>query len=572
MITFPIVECGLIQDNEIFLESNLIFSPCFVGLFALFTLCFPDGHSLLHKKETMEQQILNYHIEGLLGEGGMSRVLLGVDPLTGQKVAIKVLHPEFAQHDQVRMLFRREARLLAKLNHPNIVRLIRYEESELLLVQEYIEGINLEEYITNHRGPIPEEEAKELFGKLLEAIGYVHQHEVIHRDIKPANILMRDGKEITVVDFGISKESDTVTESKTGTGIGTPSYMSPEQVLGEKLDRRTDIYSLGVVLHQMLTGKAPYTITATENEFKIKKRIVTEPLPRMKGIYEYVSKEMQSIVDKATAKDRNKRYQSCEEFLRTVKAVKIPPPPPPLLKPDWRLLAGVAVLLLIIVSLFAYNLASKRAELPVEPPVAAPAASPVVVAVDSAAIKREELRKAEERRIAELQEKARQEENAKLRRERDEARVLADRLRRNPVTAPAPEVAVKRHEVGERYGGGIIFSVDATGQRGLIAAKSDIPGHSDGCSDGVFFWTDAKNACNNLVAGGFSDWHLPTKDELNNLYLKKSVVGGFADCNYWSSTENGADSAWFQFFEDGGQNWIIKSFGFRVRAVRAFTH
>ncbi len=568
MITVPIVVCGLIQDNVMFLESNLIFPPCFVGLFALFTLSLPYGQSLLHKKEIMEQQILNYRIEGLLGEGGMSRVWLGVDPVTGQKVAIKVLHPEFAQHDQVRMLFRREARLLAKLNHPNIVRLIRYEESELLLVQEYIEGINLEEYITNHRGPIPEEEAKELFGKLLEAIGYVHQHEVIHRDIKPANILMRDGKEITVVDFGISKESDTVTESKTGTGIGTPSYMSPEQVLGEKLDRRTDIYSLGVVLHQMLTGKAPYTITATENEFKIKKRIVTEPLPRMKGIYEYVSKEMQSIVDKATAKDRNKRYQSCEEFLRAVKAVKIPPPPPPPLKPDWRLLAGVAVLLLIIVSLFAYNLASKRAELPVESPVAAPAASSVVVAVDSAAIKREELRKAEERRL----EKARQDENAKLRRERDEAIALADRLRRNPVTAPAPEAAVKRHEVGERYGGGIIFYVDATGQRGLIAARSDIPGHSDGCGDGCFFWTDAKNACNNLVAGGFSDWHLPTKGELNELYKKRSVVGGFAGDYYWSSTEDGAGNAWYQYFDGGGQNQFDKSLSGRVRAVRAFTH
>lgn len=566
MITFPITVYRLILHNVIFVESKLIFPQCFVGLFALFTLCVPYGHSLLHKKETMEQQILNYRIEGLLGEGGMSRVLLGVDPVTGQKVAIKVLHPEFAQHEQVRMLFRREARLLAKLKHPNIVRLIRYEESELLLVQEYIEGINLEEYITNHRGPIPEEEARELFGKLLEAIGYVHQHDVIHRDIKPANILMTDGKEITVVDFGISKESDTVTESKTGTGIGTPSYMSPEQVLGEKLDRRTDIYSLGVVLHQMLTGKAPYTITATENEFKIKKRIVTEPLPRMQGIYEYVSKEMQSIVDKATAKDRNKRYQSCEEFLRAIRAVKIPPPPPPLLKPDWRLLAGVAVLLLIIVSLFAYNLASKRAELPVEPPVAAPAASPVPVAVASAAIKREEARKAEERRL----EKARQEELAKLRRERDEAIVLADRLRRNPVPAPAPEAAVKRHEVGERYGGGIIFYVDATGQRGLIASKMDMAGHSVGFSEGDFTWSDAKNACNNLVTGGFSDWHLPTKDELNKLYLKKSVVGGFADGYYWSSTEDGADNAWFQYFTLGGQGWLIKSYFYRVRAVRAF--
>ncbi len=486
----------------------------------------------------MEQQILNYRIEGLLGEGGMSRVLLGVDPVTGQKVAIKVLHPEFAQHDQVRMLFRREARLLAKLNHPNIVRLVRYEESELLLVQEYIEGINLEEYITNHRGPIPEEEAKELFGKLLEAIGYVHQHEVIHRDIKPANILMRDGKEITVVDFGISKESDTVTESKTGTGIGTPSYMSPEQVLGEKLDRRTDIYSLGVVLHQMLTGKAPYTITATENEFKIKKRIVTEPLPRMKGIYEYVSKEMQAVIDKATAKDRNKRYQSCEEFLRAVKALKTPSTPPS--KPDWlewlrdkRVMAGAGVLLLIMVSLFALNFMPKRVEAPVEPPFEAPFPAPVAVVPPVAVA--------------------------------PPVPVAVDPLPQiSEAPAPVPEVIT--HKIGERYGGGIIFYVDATGQRGLIAAESDLPGGD------IYTWEAAKKACRELVKNGHSDWRLPTKEELNKLYKKRSVVGGFAGYVYWSSSEDGAGNAWSQAFSSGYQIQYYKSYLIRVRAVRAFTH
>ncbi len=105
MITFPIVVCRLIQDNEMFLESNLIFPPCFVGLFALFTLLLPYGQSLLYKKEIMEQQILKYRIDRLLGEGGMSRVYLGVDPVTGQRVAIKVLHPHLAEHNKIRALF-----------------------------------------------------------------------------------------------------------------------------------------------------------------------------------------------------------------------------------------------------------------------------------------------------------------------------------------------------------------------------------------------------------------------------------------------------------------------------------
>ncbi len=358
----------------------------------------------------MEQQILKYRIERELGQGGMSRVWLGVDPVTEQRVAIKALLPHFAEDPYVRSLFEREAKALAKLDHPGIVSLIDYHPDKLLLIQQYIEGMNLEEYITRHRGPIPEEETKELFGKLLEAFAYVHRSGVIHRDIKPANILMTRENQIKVVDFGIAKDTKLARETATGQSPGTPSYMSPEQIKskqGEPLDLRTDIYSLGVVLHQMLTGKAPYN-TATEEDFEIQSKIVKEPLPRMKGIYEYVSSGMQAIVDKATAKDRNRRYQSCEEFLQAIKALKPPPPP----KPDWmkwlrdkRVMAGAAVLVLLVALwLFAFNHPPKPVEAPVEvsASVSAPAVPPVVV--DSVAIK-EAQRKArrQEARIAWLQ-------------------------------------------------------------------------------------------------------------------------------------------------------------------------
>ena len=361
MITFPIVVCRLIQDNVIFVESNLLFPPCFVGLFALFTFSLPDGHRLLLKKEIMEQQILKYRIDRLLGEGGMSRVWLGVDPVTGQRVAIKVLHPHLAEHNKIRALFLQEAESLAKLDHPGIVMLVDYNPEQLVLVQQYIDGMDLEEYITHHRGPIPEEEAKELFCKMLEAFAYVHSNKVIHRDIKPANILMTRGNHIKVVDFGIAKETETGRDTSTGTPMGTIPYMSPEQIKsnpGEKIDHRTDIYSLGVLLHQMLTGKPPYD-TQKESLFDIQLKIVQEPLPRMQGIYEYVSKEMQAVVDKATAKDRNRRYQSCEEFLRAVKALKTPSTPPS--KPDWRewlrdkrVMAGVGVALLLLFALVVF--------------------------------------------------------------------------------------------------------------------------------------------------------------------------------------------------------------------------
>jgi serine/threonine protein kinase len=400
----------------------------------------------------MEQQILKYRIERELGQGGMSRVYLGVDPVTGQRVAIKALLPHLAGDPYVRSLFEREAKALAKLDHPGIVSLIDYHPDKLLLVQQYIDGMDLEEYITHHRGPIPEEESKELFCKLLEAFAYVHRSGVIHRDIKPANILMTRGNQVKVVDFGIAKDTNIARETATGLSPGTVAYMSPEQIKskqGEPLDHRTDIYSLGVVLHQMLTGKAPYN-TATEEDFEIQSKIVKEPLPRMKGIYEYVSKEMQAIVDKATAKDRNQRYQSCEEFLRAIRALRPPPSP----KLDWwerlrdkRVMAGVVLLLLFFVGLFAFSSAPKPLEVSVEEPVAAfpvPSVDPVVV--DSAAIKREMARQAAEGRIAKRREKARQAELAGLRREKDSLSALL-LSKRNPVRVNRASLTVKRKAV-----------------------------------------------------------------------------------------------------------------------------
>ncbi len=523
-----------------------------------------------------EQYILKYRKERQLGKGGMSRVYLGVVPLTGLRVAIKVLNQDLAEDASMRHRFLVEAQSLAKLDHPDIVRLIEYDHEKLVLVQQYIEGMDLDEYITNHRGPIPEEEAKALFCKLLEAFAYVHSNKVIHRDIKPANILMTKAGQMKIVDFGIAKDTEAGRDSSSGTRMGTVAYMSPEQVLGEELDKRTDIYSLGVVLHQMLTGKAPYDIS-TDKQFKVQAKIVHEPLPRMKSIYEYVSSGMQAVVDKATAKDRTKRYQSCEEFLQAVRAVK--PVPPPVTR-DKRVIAGVVVVLLVVLGVFGYSRTQMNVEAPPELPVPAPApaALSVPVAVDSTAIKRLEAEQAEERRKAEQQEKARQEELARLQRERDEARrqekearVEAERLRSKSVPAPAPKPAMVTHNVGDTYCGGIIFYVEASGQHGLIAATKDMLGHTEGYSEGHFSWNDAIARCSDFNDKGYSDWRLPTKNELNKLYYAKTAVGGFSGDYYWSSSESGASGAWVQNFGDGRQFvGIDKGGGSRVRPVRAF--
>ncbi|GEM_PF-842681 len=557
-----------------------------------------------------EKYILKYRIERELGRGGMSRVYLGVDPMTGLRVAIKVLNQDLAEDASMRDRFLVEAQSLAKLDHPDIVHLIEYDHEKLVLVQKYIEGMNLEEYITNHRGPIPEEEAKALFCKLLEAFAYVHSNNVIHRDIKPANILMTKAGQVKIVDFGIAKDTEAGRNTSTGTRMGTVAYMSPEQVLGEDLDKRTDIYSLGVLLHQMLTGKAPYDIN-TDKQFKVQAKIVQEPLPRMKSIYEYVSPGMQAVVDKATAKDRSKRYQSCEEFMRAIQTVK----PAPLPGADWRemlrdivrdkrVVAGVVVVMLVALGVFGFSHASKKVE---------PSGEPPAVVIDSSVIK---IQQAVERRKAIEQE----ERLAKLQREKDSLTLI---LRNKPVSVSVPKPDIARHEVGEKYGGGIIFYVDASGQHGLIVAKYDINvsyvDEWDGKSyTGKYRWatnqyenkneqdyayqsvggtgtaigTGKQNTKRILVkypglrypnsaaavatafqGGGYHDWFLPSIDELNEIYRQKKNIGDFSSNScYWSSSEVTNFKALYKVFYgvDVGRVTGNKAFDCLVRLLWTF--
>jgi len=293
----------------------------------------------------MPQEILNYRIEREIGEGGMSRVYKGVDPKTGQQVAIKELLPHLSHHDEVRQRFCREAQVMAILNHPHIVRLIRYEEvgDNLYLVQEYVDGMNLARYVGEHRGALPEADAIRLFRQILEALSYAHEAGVVHRDIKPSNILLTPIGDVKILDFGIARivgDESGGFRTKTGTRIGTVVYMSPEQVNAKAdIDHRSDIYSAGVLLHHMLTGRAPYDM-GTDSEFEVQMKIVGEPLPRMRDVNPGVSEQMQRIVDKATAKGRDARYQSCGAFLQALDTQPNPvddpifPDPLPLPQPN----------------------------------------------------------------------------------------------------------------------------------------------------------------------------------------------------------------------------------------------
>ena len=260
--------------------------------------------------------IINYRVTSLLGSGGMGSVYLAEHQTLGRKAAIKVLLPELARNHMIRDRFINEARTLSLLSHQNIVTLYDFSDVDgnLVLVMEYTEGTPLDTVIEKITGAIPEQRCINIFKQVLDGFSYAHRKGIVHRDIKPANIILQSDDTPKILDFGIAKivEGD-VKLTKTGTRMGSVVYMSPEQVMGRDVDQRSDIYSLGVTLFEMLTGRLPYD-TQTESEFDIQNKIVREPLPLLRSINPNVSETLESAIIKATEKDVNYRFQSCEEF------------------------------------------------------------------------------------------------------------------------------------------------------------------------------------------------------------------------------------------------------------------
>lgn len=300
------------------------------------------------------KEILNYVITDVIGQGGMGVVYAAVNKfIREQKVAIKMINHDML-NDFTRDRLEQEAHRLASLDHPNIVSLINFHKDEkgnVFLIMEYAEGVSIDKYLNEIHGLVVEDDICPLFDPILDGIGYAHRHRsaegqqdpIIHCDIKPANIIIYpgDSPRVHILDFGIAQiVSDQDNSSRLV--MGTPSYMSPEQVKGQRLDERSDIYSLGVLLHQMLTGNVPYdTTTLTEQE--INEKVIAEPLPRMRTFYKYVSDAVQQVVDKATAKCPDDRYASCAEFKRALhKAVY------PYRMPLWTKVAIAALVALIV--------------------------------------------------------------------------------------------------------------------------------------------------------------------------------------------------------------------------------
>tara|TARA_B110000240_G_scaffold69408_1_gene78952 strand:- start:111 stop:1730 length:1620 start_codon:yes stop_codon:yes gene_type:complete len=266
-------------------------------------------------------KLSGYKIIKKIGSGGMGDVYLAEHEKLEKMVAIKSLHKILANDTSFRERFSQEAKTHSKLDHPNIVKLLDYKETKggLFLIMEYMDGKELDEHIKKVTGPIPEKVLTNLFTQILDAISYAHDEGLVHRDIKPSNIMIDKKGRIKVFDFGIAKlQEEEKGLTKTGIQVGTVAYMSPEQVHAKKVDKLSDIYSLGVTLFYMAVGKSPYE--GDTNTFSIQTKVVSDTLPLASNIYPGVSNKLDAIILKATQKDKKDRYQSCEEFRNDLKS------------------------------------------------------------------------------------------------------------------------------------------------------------------------------------------------------------------------------------------------------------
>ncbi len=255
-----------------------------------------------------------YEVQRKLARGGMAEVFVGQDQSLDRPVAIKVMFPEFAADTAFVERFRREAQAAANLTHPNIVAVYDWGpiDTTYFMVMEYVSGRTLAEIIRDS-APINPERAADLAAGVASALGFAHRNGVVHRDIKPANVIIDDAGEVKVADFGIARavSGGAGDLTQTGTVMGTATYFSPEQAQGQDVDPRSDLYSLGVVLYEMITGRPPFT---GDSPVSIAYKHVQEPVPPPRSIVPAIPAGLQAITLKLLAKRTSNRYASAEDL------------------------------------------------------------------------------------------------------------------------------------------------------------------------------------------------------------------------------------------------------------------
>jgi tRNA A-37 threonylcarbamoyl transferase component Bud32 len=267
-----------------------------------------------------------YRLDHELARGGMATVWVAEDPLLSRRVAVKILHPELAVNEALRTRFRHEAVAAAKLSHPAIVATYDTgdDDGTAYIVMQLVEGPTLRRML-DARGALPAGEAADIAGQVAEALDHAHRHGLVHRDIKPANVLIPPDGQVKVTDFGIAKAAGDEDLTSTGAVIGTARYLSPEQVNGETVDGRADVYALGLILYEMLTGALPFsgdTEIATAME-----RLTKVPEP-VRAKRPEVPPMLDAVVNRTLARNPDDRFPTAQALRDALEPARDATPPP----------------------------------------------------------------------------------------------------------------------------------------------------------------------------------------------------------------------------------------------------
>ena len=262
-----------------------------------------------------------YSIESLVGVGGMANVYRGTDVKTSNQIAVKVLKDEFLDNEELVRRFKNESKAISILSHPNIVKVYDVSVTDKLqyIVMEYVDGITLKEYLKQRGGALTWKETVHFATQVLSALQHAHSKGIIHRDVKPQNIMLLADGSIKMMDFGIARFSRAQSQTVSDKAIGSVHYISPEQAKGERTDARTDIYSVGVMLYEMLSGRLPFdgdgAVSIAIMQISEKPKPLAEIAPKTPA-------GLRQITEKAMEKDPDKRYQSAQEMLAAIEEFK----------------------------------------------------------------------------------------------------------------------------------------------------------------------------------------------------------------------------------------------------------
>ena len=262
-----------------------------------------------------------YSIESLVGVGGMANVYRGTDLKTGNQIAVKVLKDEFLDNEELVRRFKNESKAISILSHPNIVKVYDVSVTDKLqyIVMEYVDGITLKEYLKQRGGALTWKETVHFATQILSALQHAHSKGIIHRDVKPQNIMLLADGSIKMMDFGIARFSRAQSQTVSDKAIGSVHYISPEQAKGERTDARTDIYSVGVMLYEMLSGRLPFD---GDGAVSIAIMQISEKPKPLAKIAPQTPAGLRQITEKAMEKDPDKRYQSAQEMLAAIEEFK----------------------------------------------------------------------------------------------------------------------------------------------------------------------------------------------------------------------------------------------------------